>query len=96
MSIALDEVRRIAELARVEFSEQELEALRSELARILEHVDAIEALEARDLAVDAGSASVAPALRDDTPAPSLAPDRALGPAPETGFEHFRVPRVLKG
>jgi len=95
MKITLEEVRRIAQLAHLQFSDDELERLRGQLDQILGYVDQLKELDTEgiDLASSGASERVAP-LREDKPQPSLPPEEALANAPESGRGHFKVPRVL--
>lgn len=47
MSVGRDEVRRIAELARLRFEEEEIERLTDEMNRILEHAEELRGLASR-------------------------------------------------
>ena len=93
--ITRDEAARIAALARIDMTEAELDRAARDLESILGHFAVI----AR---VDTGGVdAVAPipqasALRDDTPAPSLAHEDVFANAPDadTAAGLFRVPRVL--
>lgn len=93
MKITLEEAARIARLAHLRFSDEDLARMRSQLDMILEHVGALQAL-ALDGIDSSETAAAAPALREDTPIPSLGAEEALEAAPESGQGHFMVPRVI--
>lgn len=93
------DARKIAALAKLDLTGEELERASRELGAILEFVEQIAAVELGD--DDAGAArseaAVAPqGLRVDVPAPSLSPTDAFANAPDADREAqlFRVPRVL--
>ena len=94
MGISIDEVRRVAALARLEFEGDEIETLTRDLGAILDYVERLR--RADTAAVDAfpGEPAADAALRSDEPAAGLSPGDALAPAPEHSAGHFRVPRVI--
>jgi aspartyl-tRNA(Asn)/glutamyl-tRNA(Gln) amidotransferase subunit C len=90
--IAVAEVRRIAALARLALTEDEVPRLARELSAILDYVARLDTL---DLPEDApGPPSGLPAARADEPAPSLDGDTVLAGAPRAARGHFLVPRVI--
>jgi len=92
MKITLEEAARIARLAHLRFSDEDLARMRGQLDGILEHVGSLQALDLGG--IDPSEAAAAPALREDTPIPSLGAEEALEAAPESGQGHFMVPRVI--
>jgi aspartyl-tRNA(Asn)/glutamyl-tRNA(Gln) amidotransferase subunit C len=93
MSVTGDEVRRIAELARLAPDTAEVERLTRELNRILEHVDALR--EADVSGVQEGMGDGLPdAFRDPTAPPDpIPPDAPQGMAPGWREGFFLVPRL---
>ena len=86
------EVRRIAALARLALTEDEVRRLARDLSAILDYVALLDALE-----LPAGtplSPAGSPATRSDDPAASLDERSALAGAPRTARGHFVVPRVV--
>jgi aspartyl-tRNA(Asn)/glutamyl-tRNA(Gln) amidotransferase subunit C len=94
MPISRDEVRHIARLANLEFSEDEQERFTRQLSAILDHVAHLDRLDTGDVEPTSHAGDEATALRDDTPQPTLTSDEALANAPEPGRGLFKVPRVL--
>ena len=94
MKITLEEAARIARLAHLRFSDEDLARMRCQLDMILEHVGALQALDLDGIDPSEAAAAAAPALREDTPIPSLGAEEALEAAPESGQGHFMVPRVI--
>jgi aspartyl-tRNA(Asn)/glutamyl-tRNA(Gln) amidotransferase subunit C len=97
VAITREEVLRIAELARLQFSDAELEAFIGQFTRILGYIEKlkevnIEGVEPTGCVSWAGAAA---GLRADTPRPSLPVSEALGNAPDKDRDHFGVPSVLK-
>ena len=96
MAIRPDEVRRIAELARLEIREEELDRVAAELSAVLEYAQALKRL---DLAGCEPSSFAPPAepLRADEPEERrLSPREALAMAPEAEGGFFVVPPVVEG
>jgi len=93
MAISLDEVRRIARLAHLEFGPEEQERFTRQLSAILDHVRSLDRLDTQDVEPTAHAGTGA-ALREDRPVPPLDEEAALGNAPESERGLFKVPRVL--
>lgn len=97
MAVTPEEVRAVAELARLRLESEEVEGLTAQLNGILQHVDELQAAdvsEAGDVGrSDRATAETGTPLRDDEPGPDplARPPRALAPAWEHGF--FTVPRL---
>ena len=98
MKITLDEVKRIARLAHLQFADQELEVLRGQLDQILAYIDKLKELDTEGVEPAVGVTGAGGeqpiALRDDVPGETLPRDSALANAPESGEGHFRVPKVI--
>ena len=92
--ITKEDAARIAALAKLEMSGDELDRAARDLASILEYFEALDAVETEGIASPA-SVAAAP-LRDDEPRPSLDPGDAFANAPDADRAAgvFRVPRVL--
>lgn len=90
--IAAAEVRRIAGLARIALTEDEVRRMTRELSAILEYVALLDALELPDDTPLPSTGS--PATRADDPAQSLDAQTALAGAPRAASGHFVVPRVV--
>lgn len=92
MTIA--EVQRIAELARLQFSEQELEVFAREFTSIVDYVGQVAAADLSDVepmtCCNEGSAT----LRLDVVGPTLTTAQALSNAPHKNDAFFKVPKVL--
>lgn len=94
MPITRDEVRRIARLANLEFTEEEQERFTRQLSAILDHVAHLDRLDTTAVEPTSHAGDDASPLREDAPAPTLSTDEALANAPESGRGLFKVPRVL--
>lgn len=94
MGISIDEVRRIADLAKLELRPEEMAPLAEQLGTILEHMDRLSELDGDELAEGSSKPAAADALREDRPRPGLTAEEALQNAPDAASGHFRVPRFL--
>ena len=85
------EVLHVANLARLELSEVEVERMARELSAVLDHIEKISELDLEGVAPTSHVIDVASALRPDQPAESLPHDVALSAAPDQEAGGFRVP-----
>ena len=95
MSVGVSDVRKVAELARLTFSEEEEVRLVEDLNRMLEYAAVLDSL---DTTVVTPTAHVLPlqnVFRKDVVRPSLSQEAALANAPRSGHGYFRVPRVIE-
>jgi len=89
------EVKRIAELARLELTNDELELFTRQLGDILTYVEQIGALDTTGVAPTSQGMN-RPVDRDDVPAATLTRAQLLDNAPDAAVEAglFKVPRVI--
>ena len=98
MPITEADVEKVAQLAHMDITPDELKVFAPQMADIVAYVEQLNAL---------NTASVPPSLggltregeetdsaRDDVTAPSLGQETALAEAPDAASGHFRVPKVL--
>ncbi len=94
MAITRQDVLHVAELARLELREDEVERMMRDLGSILEYVAQLEELDTSEVPATAQVAVEAAPLRADERAPGLATDQALAEAPRTGDSSFAVPAFV--
>jgi aspartyl-tRNA(Asn)/glutamyl-tRNA(Gln) amidotransferase subunit C len=97
MALSLEEVRRIARLARLRLSAEEEVAFAGQLSAILDHVAQLGELDVSQVEpmTHALAAGDPVALREDAPQPCLPPEVALANAPARQETCFKVPRVIE-
>ena len=97
MALSLEEVRRIAALARLRLSPEEERTFAVQLSAILDHVEELKVLDVSNVEpmTHALAAGEAPALRADEVERSLPPDEALSNAPAREGTCFKVPRIIE-
>ncbi len=96
MALSLEEVRRIAALARLRLSPEEEETFAVQLSAILGYVDQLKELDVSGVEpmTHALAAGEVP-LRGDALRESLPPRDALANAPEREGTWFKVPRIIE-
>ena len=97
MALSLEEVRRIAQLARLRLSPEEEGTFAVQLSAILDHVADLSKLDVTGVEpmTHALAAGEGAPLREDAVLPSLAPDVALANAPAREGTCFKVPRIIE-
>jgi len=95
MKITRAQVERVAQLARLALSKDELEALTSEMDAILGYVDKLNELDTDHIVPTAHAVPMENAFRDDAARPSLGTEKALQNAPEISDGCFLVPKVIE-
>jgi aspartyl-tRNA(Asn)/glutamyl-tRNA(Gln) amidotransferase subunit C len=89
--IEREQVLYVAKLARLKFSDEEIERLRPELDKILEYVEQMDRLDLEGVEPTSHVVELQNVLRDDVPRPCLPRERALEQAPDPADGGFRVP-----
>lgn len=89
------DVEEIALLARLELSAGEVDRLAGELSAILDHVEALQAVDTTGVEPMTHAVPMALRLRPDEVEPSLPQDVALAQAPARDGELFEVPAIIK-
>lgn len=95
MSLTLEEVEHIAQLARLELSDAEKARYREQLSDILEYAARLQAVETGDIAPAATMLVERSRLRPDVAAPGLGVEAALHNAAHTADNQFKVPPVME-
>ena len=88
MTVDDEEVRHVAQLARVDLDDEEVERFTEQLADILEYFEALDDVPEVD-----GDPDLANVMRPDDVATSLSQADALRNAPETEDGYFKGPKV---
>jgi aspartyl-tRNA(Asn)/glutamyl-tRNA(Gln) amidotransferase subunit C len=93
-SLSRDEVAKLAGLARIQMSEEELVSLSKEFTVILDAVARVQEVASADVAPTSHPLSLRNVFRPDVVVPSLSPEQALSGAPAQEEQRFRVPQIL--
>ncbi|MBO9520066.1 MAG: Asp-tRNA(Asn)/Glu-tRNA(Gln) amidotransferase subunit GatC [Nocardioidaceae bacterium] len=92
--ITRDEVRHLADLARIELDDAELDHLAPQLSVILESIASIADVAAADIPPTSHALPLTNVFRDDVVEPCLTAEQALAGAPAVEDQRFSVPRIL--
>lgn len=93
-SLSRDDVAKLAGLARIEMSEDELVSLASEFTVILDAVARVQEVASADVEPTSHPLPLRNIFRPDVVVPSLSPQEALSGAPAQEDSRFRVPQIL--
>ena len=101
MKISREDVLRVAELAHLGLSAEEVETYRNQLDRILSYIDKLNELDITNVEPMAqvtypstADGSSHPELREDTLRPCDVAGPVLAAAPDAAKPFFRVPKVI--
>lgn len=94
--LSVEEVARIAQLARLALTDGELQLFARQLADILAYAEQLRAVDTTEVPPTSHPLALTAALREDDVRPSLPRPDALRPAPDPDGTAglFKVPRVL--
>jgi aspartyl-tRNA(Asn)/glutamyl-tRNA(Gln) amidotransferase subunit C len=92
--ITRDEVRHLADLARIDLSDDELDHLAPQLAVILDSIKSISEVAADDIPPTSHPLPITNVFRADEVRPGLSAAEALSGAPQVEEQRFAVPRIL--
>ena len=91
--ISEEEVRHIADLARLGLTGEEVKRMGGQLGAILDSIDQIGELDLTDVPPTTNALNLTNVLRPDEPHQELPPDGALSTAPDAVDDLFAVPRI---
>ena len=95
MQVTRDQVLRVASLARLSLTEDEVELYRVQLSAILAHAAILQTLDLESMPPTSTASTVRNVVRSDVPAPSLSQSDALQNAPSVVDNHLKVKAVLQ-
>lgn len=95
MKITSEEIKYVADLARLQLSAAEIDAMATQLGRILNYVEKLNELDTGGVAATSHALSITNAFRDDEVRQSLDREEGLANAPQQDGESFVVPKVIK-
>ncbi|MBN1780253.1 Asp-tRNA(Asn)/Glu-tRNA(Gln) amidotransferase subunit GatC [bacterium] len=95
MSVPLEEVKKIAGLARLSFNEDELKAYSGHLNQILDYVGKLNELNTDHVAPTSSVQDTDGPLREDMVHASLPTQEVMKDAPSHQDGFFRVPKVIQ-
>ena len=96
MALSREEVRKVALLARLELTEEELEMQAKHINNLLTQFEALQQLDVTGVEPTSHAFPVYNVLREDVSRPSLSRESVLANAPEQREGCFVVPSILEG
>ena len=94
MKLSREQVMDIADLAKLDLTEQEIEQFAGQLSAVLDYASRLSQLNTDDIPPTATVLPLSNVMRDDVAQPSLAREKAVANAPAAVDGQFRVDAVL--
>ena len=94
MSLSKADVEKVASLARLKLTDDELATMTRQLDRVIQYVQQLEELDTSNVEPMAHAADLSDVFADDVLRASLPRDAALANAPKRDDECYLVPAVL--
>jgi aspartyl-tRNA(Asn)/glutamyl-tRNA(Gln) amidotransferase subunit C len=91
--ISEEQVRHVANLARLGLTDAEVARMGEQLRAILQSIEKIQQLDLEDVPPTANPLNLTNVFRPDEPRRELSREEALSPAPEVVDGYFAVPRI---
>jgi aspartyl-tRNA(Asn)/glutamyl-tRNA(Gln) amidotransferase subunit C len=95
MALTREQVAHVARLARLSFTDEELDRFAHQLSDILAYAEQVSALATEDVPPTAHAIPLKNVFRPDEIKPSLSQQKALSTAPEIEQGRFKVPRIME-
>ncbi len=96
MAVTRKDVEHIAELARLKFTDEELNNFTGQLNEILAYVEKLNELDTENVEPLSHPVEGSNVFREDLVKPSITTEEALKNAPEKDEQFFHVPKVIGG
>ena len=90
------DVAYVAELARLELTDEEKAVFQPQLEDIVKYVEKISAVDVSEVPPTMHGRAIVNALRDDVVRPSLDREAALANAPVRTGDEFMLPKIVEG
>ncbi len=94
MRITADEAAHVAHLARLSFTQEELQRYTGHLNAILEYVAQLQQVDTEGIEPMSHPLAISNVFREDEPVLSLANEAVLANAPQKGEAAFVVPKII--
>lgn len=94
MKLTIEEVRSIAELARLDLTEDEINLYAGQLSEVLNYFERLQELDTSHIEPTASVLPLTNVLRPDVPGRPLSPEEVIANAPDSEDNQFRVSAVL--
>ncbi|HQF43266.1 MAG TPA: Asp-tRNA(Asn)/Glu-tRNA(Gln) amidotransferase subunit GatC [Ignavibacteriaceae bacterium] len=94
MSVTKKDVEKIAELAKLKFTDDELENFTHQMNEILSYMDKLNELDTENVKPLSHPVEQINVFREDELRPSVSTEESLKNAPDKTDQHFKVPKVI--
>jgi len=95
MALTRDQVAHVARLARISFTDAELDRFAEQLSKIIGYAEQVSALATEDVPPTSHSLPLSNVFRPDVVGECLTQEKSLSTAPEAEDGRFRVPRIME-
>ncbi len=92
--ITADDVRKVAQLSRLNLPEETIATYTGQLERILDYVDQLQAVDTEGVPPTTRAVEVVNVTREDAVVPTDVREELLDQAPQREGDFFRVPKIL--
>ena len=92
--ISASDVRKVANLARLELPEDQIETYTAQLEEILTYVDQLQEIDTENIPPTTRAVEVVNAMREDLVKIDFSREDILNQAPHREGDFFRVPKIL--
>ncbi len=92
--ITLQEIKKVADLARLDINDDELSEISIQLAGILEYIDKLNEVDTTDIIPTFHTIDLKNVFRKDVVKESLPLEHVLNNSPQNDGETFIVPRII--
>ena len=94
MQITSEDIKNVANLARLQLDQTEVDSMAEQVGKILNYVDKLSELDTDGITPTTHALSINNAFREDVVVESLPQDEALRNGPNQNGEAFVVPKVI--
>ncbi|MCO6453024.1 MAG: Asp-tRNA(Asn)/Glu-tRNA(Gln) amidotransferase subunit GatC [Caldilineales bacterium] len=95
-TLSAEQVKHVAELAKLQLSDEELQLFAGQLSAVLDYAAALQRVDTSHVSPTATVLPLRSVMREDVVRPSLPTSQGLTNAPERSEDAFRVHAVLEG
>ena len=92
--ISSEDVRKVAQLSRLELPEDQIEMYTLQLEKILAYVEQLQSIDTNNVPPTTRAVEVVNSFREDTVESSIEQEDILDQAPHREGDFFRVPKIM--
>lgn len=94
MADPIIDIRYVANLARINLSDDEVARFSDQLQGVMKHIDKLSEVNVDDIEPTAHASNLSNKVREDVPVPSLPTEGFLQNTPDQAKSQLRVPKVV--